>query len=587
MATVDDVKASLDGVAVDVNFLKGFFGDVNVSGLSSAKSVEELFKLLGSELTKLFEAFVDAFQKDANKFEAAVKKIAKKIAELWQKIIALFQSAFKSVGALKQFPGALRSGPLAGFQAAAELTTLLSTSTNISNRIDAVADSFAELMKLAGGGGDLSIVSVAVDEFKDILKDLTTGGNAEEKLRKRLVSLLVPDETAIVKVVTKATEGKWWTWAELPSGLTPGDLHKWINVRSTYPSDSKLFAHARRFRCQLVMAVDGYLRTHVAAHDRMTSSDRRMSYQALTDVVAILIDQVVTFVFEPDDFPVTEEELDGFEDVGFGFSAALARQIRVAIRGQLGTAFRGAWEFSVHTDALAELFSTVVGVLFSSILEAVCRNLTWTIRVVSRYKGDPYGGAAGLFIADSLDRTSPVGGSGVTPRNVEYVAFLRNTGLNSAPPALKEFLIKILQDLAAYIDAGYQQFHKTRRLSVNPTDPSDLRELASFLSETSQQLMEIKLFPKIATDQIGSINYNFQGNTLTLNAQVLPIGTDFGNLPRPVVRGYFGNQMIVLAPGTTPSDDYSMQYTFDRLPRRAFKITVLSSRGGIGETTVS
>jgi hypothetical protein len=355
----------------------------------------------------------------------------------------------------------------------------------------------------------------------------------------------------------------------MPNGLVPGKLHEWVNDRSSYtkidnngsksPMDPKLIPVARRFRCQVVMMLDGYLRSQVSQTNianPLTNSDGRMSFQSLTDLICGLVDNIVGFVFEPEDFPAREDDLDGFEDIGLGFAVSFARQIRVAIRGTIGLLFRGVWEYSLHSDALIELFASVIGVTLSSIFESVVRNLTWSLRLVSRYKGDPHGGQPGFSIP-TLDRSSPIPGSGITAQDVEYVAFIRTKGLIATPFAVGGFLQNLMRDLAAYTDACYLQFRTERK------------------------------FPGLATDNVGGVTPTISGNKFTLLANVTQPEVDFGNLPRPVLRAYFGNQMVVMAPGTNPTDNYEMEFQFKRPPRRNFEVTVLSSRGGLATQIVT
>lgn len=589
MATIDDVNSSLGKVSITVDDIKSFF-DSDVSGLTSGGSLAELFKLLGKELSNLFKAFVNALEQDASSLEKTVKEIARTLASIWKKIIALLQKAFDKLDA---FPAALTKGPLAAFDAAGDLFSLLkkiNSPTDLTSRIDVVIDSFAELMKLLGGDGTLPVISQASKQLKELLKDAIGGGDPKEKIRKRLFSFLVPDNTAVVEILKQATEGKWWAWAELPSGLKPGSLHLWVSNKSTYvdsstgaPLDRSKTELARRFRSQVVMAIDGYLRTQLDARISSASSDGKMSYQVLVDVIALLVDQVISFVFDPDELPVNEEGLDGFEDLGLGFAASFGRQIRVAIRGLLGTMFRGVWEYSLHSDALVELISTVVGTLFSAILEGVIRNFTWSMRLVSRYSNDQFGGGNGI-ISTSMDRTSPITGSGITTQAVEYVAFVRADGLIGTSPAITGILKSVLDDFAAYTDSAYLHFQRSKRLPVNA---STFNELAVALGPTSQQFMETKVFPAIATDEVVAINPQLQGNTLTVYASVHSLGSGNGDLPRPVLRAYFGSQMVIMAPGSTPNDEYSLEFVFSKRPKRNFKVTVLSSRGGLNEALVT
>jgi hypothetical protein len=156
----------------------------------------------------------------------------------------------------------------------------------------------------------------------------------------------------------------------------------------------------------------------------------------------------------------------------------------------------------------------------------------------------------------SLDRSSPITGSGILPQDVEYVAFFRNKGLAAVPISVGPTLRGLLKDLAAYIDASYQRFRTDRR------------------------------FPAIATDNVSAIFGEITGKVFTLRADSLAQVPIFGNLPRPVLRAYFGNHMVVMAPGPNLADNYEMQFEFTTLPRKSFEVTVLSSRGGFGTAVI-
>jgi hypothetical protein len=159
-------------------------------------------------------------------------------------------------------------------------------------------------------------------------------------------------------------------------------------------------------------------------------------------------------------------------------------------------------------------------------------------------------------VIPSLDRSAPLSGAGIASQEVEYVAFFRNQGLTATGITVGHNLKGILKDLAAYIDCCYQQFRKDRR------------------------------FPGIATDNVVAVNGQLTGKVLTVTAASQAAGPQFGNLPRPVLRAYFLNQMVVMAPGLNPEDDYQMQFTFDAAPRKEFKVTVLSSQGGVSSQVV-
>ncbi len=566
MATIEEVLGTVDS---NVEFIKGFFNDpASAAGIFSKESLKKLAKLVGEILKDLIAAFVDAINGAAEGIGEALRKAAETLADFWEKIVKFFQDALGN-----SFPSPLKLGPVAAINSAVELTSLIGTlgpSTNVSDRIDIVADSIFELIELAGKKGDLNIISEAIGTMKKLLRSLTSAGSAETKVKDLLVNLLVPQKTQLVKLLKSIGGRKWWAWAEMPGGLVPGKLHEWVNDRSSYrkfddnnqnpsPMDPKLIPLARQFRCQVVMVLDGYLRSQVSQTNianPLTNSDGRMSFQSLTDLICGLVDKTVGFVFEPEDFPAREDDLDGFEDIGLGFAVSFARQIRVAIRGTIGLLFRGVWEYSLHSDALIELFASVVGVTLSSIFESVLRNLTWSLRLVSRYKGDPHGGQAG-FAIPTLDRSSPVTGSGTVAQEVEYVAFIRSKGLIATPFALGGFLQGLMRDLAAYTDACYLQFRTERK------------------------------FPGLSTDNVGGLTPTISGKKFTLFANVNASGDEFGDLPRPVLRAYFGNQMVVMAPGPSPTDNYEMEFEFKRPPRRNFEVTVLSSRGGLATQIVT
>jgi len=591
-----NVSSNLGSIDEKLKAWEDFFNDFKKNlnclweALTTGKTLDTFFELLGKMFAKILRAFVDGVARVGDQLADAVKECSETIGEIWNAILKRLLEAFES---LEAFPRALTTGPLAALDAAGELFSLL-TATNPSFdlplRIEAVVGSIDQLLDLMGGRkkDSLPIVQLASEKMKTLLTDAIAGGDSNEKLRKLLFEMLVPDDKAVVKLLQSAAAGKWWAWADLPTGLTPGGLHDWINDESSYvdtsgrPLNKSQKLLARRFRTQCVMSIDGYLRTRIDPGSALAGPDGRMSYQSLTDVIALLIEQVVSFVFEPEDYPVGEEGLDGFEDVGLGFATSIARQMRVAIRGLLGTLFRGIWEYSFHSDALCELISTIVGTLFSALLDGIIRNVTWTLRLVSRYSGDPYGGAEGAgFVVGGFDRTSPPSGAGIAEQSVEYVAFVRSNGLVVGMPPMNAKLTGVMQDLAAYLDSAYLHFPRSAR----PALGANLVDTCASLHPAAQQFLDVRVFPSVARDTISAVNPQLVGHVLKVEASCGAVGDDFGHLPRAVLRAYFGNTMVVMAPAKELGDPYVMEHTFTKAPRRDFRITVLSNRGGMNSAT--
>jgi hypothetical protein len=335
--------------------------------------------------------------------------------------------------------------------------------------------------------------------------------------------------------------------------MQPGALHKWINDPGSYADlSADLVPLARQFRCRIVAVIDAYLRCEIGTANipvSMPMSDSRMSFESLSDIVCTLLDSVIRFVFEPECFPQLEADLDAFEDVGIGFSSVFARQIRLSIRGSIGLLFRGVWVYSIQNDALIELIASVLGVSFSAIVEAVLRHLTWTIQIVTRYKGDPYGGPAGFpdqlpMTWDSMDQVRDASGTPI--QAVQYIAFVRIAGVDTPQIPLGGNLQNLLKDFGAYLDASYQQFRIDSR------------------------------FPNILADTITVQRSDIVNGRLTVWATT----SAFAEVPRPVLRVYFCCEVLVMQPGATPQDSYVLEFNVPKTVGRNCSITLLSNRGG-------
>ena len=538
----------MDGLPGGIGDLKTFFGLDGGIPLDFKAMFAKIFEdgnLLGKLAELIGEAFhlivqglADGLSKVADKLADLAKKVAGLLADLWERIVKFLNDGFSLK---KAFPDALERGSLAGIKAARELASFLSALptaelANLKDRIEVVADSFVRLIDAAGGKEGLFFVSKGVEEFGDLLSDLIDDTTSpEEKLRGLVIKLLVPDalvsKSQAVELLKSVVQGRWWAWADLPGGLVPGALHGWVNDPKSY-SRPDLIPLARRFRCRVVAAVDAYLRSKVSEANvpqLLTNSDGRLSFESLSDLVCALIDTTIQFVFEPEGFPLLDGDLDGFEDVGIGFAGMFARQIRLAIRGVMGMLFRGVWIYSLQSDSLIELIASIFSVTFSAIVESVVRHLTWTVRVVSRYKGDPFGGSGGVLTWDSLDRAEFIQGGG-PPLPVDRIRRFR-------PRRGAQLQLCLVQ--VRWLPRGIGQGHGGVPRRLLPAVPA------------GQPL------PEARRRRGDDLCADIVGDHLTVFATT----SAFAEIPRPVLRVYIGNHILIMRPAVPPPTPISSSST--------------------------
>src|SRR5262249_7022731 len=134
-------------------------------------------------------------------------------------------------------------------------------------------------------------------------------------------------------------------------------------------------------------------------------------------------------------------DLHGIEDLGIRFGQLFAREIRITIRAIIGLVLRGFWGFTIGNYVLIELISVTIAVFFSAMIEAVIRNLTWSLQIVSCYPtalfdvppisdtesvNPKLGGAQLVYYWPSAET---IANTGEVPDRLWYVAIVRAPGV--------------------------------------------------------------------------------------------------------------------------------------------------------------
>lgn len=558
-------------------------------------------------------------------------------AELFKALGDLIKTVLKNLTSalsnLDNLPAPLRHGPFEALSALSSLRNLLtdvqtSSGTYLSGIIgrgDAVANSLKSLIdvlssRMGDGAGvkdtGLTLIKNSIDHSTDLIKNLLEGKKPEEALRTFMLAVFVDDPIdAIVGVFKSAGDTKLWSCFDLPSMMPVGMLNAWLNEAAYYNNPSSK-ALERQFRARMISVIDAYVRHELDQVengysqrtapnlafgrdvDRSTGdmgftqrmslnhSDQRDSGQALADAVCLLVDSIVHFIFEPECFPLSEIDLHGIEDLGIRFAMLLARQIRVTIRGIIGMVFRGIWAWSFMNTVLIEFVAVIISALFSAIIEAVIRNLTWTLRVASCYGSalfeDPraltlklknpltLGGAQLVYYWPSAET---VENSNLDADRLWYLATVRNPDAirlpDSYPIAYKgksddfytadttaptdgidfRYILGLLRDFGAYIDVTYQRFRVDSRFPVTEAD-----------------------------DEVTITRAEISGKRFSVWATT---SSTFES-PQPVLRAYFCCQVVPMRPGPFPGDPYTAEFDVELAPRCA-DVIVLSNQGGVAK----
>lgn len=550
--------------------IKSVFGD--------ADFITAIFKLIAEQLPKIIQTVDGPLTGVSADTSKAVGDLLKHVLDELQKDL------LNNAGNL---PQGLSAGPLQGLDALKQLKELLDALNRqqIELRIELVGNSLVAALTSVGGGNDVPVVKQLVSSLTDLLTKAVQQGGSPNLLLENLTKIVFPIDLAVSLLKDSIGGKKLWAWTNLPSGLPAGKLHELLNSAATfkYPADRAKLMLEREFRSRLVSAIDAYVKSlnqPTDARSPLADSDKRDAADVLCQIVTIVIDTAVQFIFEPECMPRLDIELPSFEAVGMRFSISFSRQFRIAIRSSISMLLRGFWAWTVSNHVLIELISTAISVAFSAMFEAVLRNLTWSLQIVSRYKcyfdengnliGDPLGGPPGslpgappgspgtdVLTVPTLDRAEFDFDAQSNPQHVqdvEYVVLDRFTGKSLAKHLIENraILQGFVNDFAAYLDTAHSQF----KVGSAFTAP--------------------------ATDEVTITRAQLEGNRLIIWATTSwrqPATNDFAD-PRPVLRAYVCCQSFVMKHGDTDDSTYEIDQPFSAMPRGCLEVLVVSNRGG-------
>ncbi len=576
--TAPPIPVKLPNVRDAVDEVKNFLKGGGTSGLEAAvrRGIEAFLKVFpkldDDDSRKILEEFI----------ERVVKVLVEAIAELVRAVSDSLKDASSDIAtALKvlltklldkllseiQKSGVLENvlrGPLdvvRALQKFRELLDALGRFPQIERRIEAVGNSLNELFALIASSDDedqngLHLFQQAFTGISTTLLSVLKSSESPEKVVVRILQDIVFPREVIPKILHAISKFQLWKWAEFPGGMPAGKLNLWLNNPGKY-KDIEL---EREFRVRLISAFDAYLRNRLEQRilpSPQTRSDERLAPALIGDVLCVFFETVITFALEPECYPIDDLDVDGFEDVGAKVSGFLSRQVRVSLRATIGTLLRGAWEWSVHSEALAELVASLISSIFSSILEGLIRNITFSVQVVSCYPNSPTNGS----VVHEWSSLEAIANSTDPKDRLKYVAVVRDplgVDLNAVKGALGDpndndnFLGGIVRDLGAYLDVSYRRFKIESR------------------------------FPPISrVDDITITRAELVGKKLIVWATT---SAKFER-PIPVLRAYVCCRIAVLRPGATPADRYVLELELDSAPR-CLELVVLSNRGGLARTRV-
>jgi hypothetical protein len=317
----------------------------------------------------------------------------------------------------------------------------------------------------------------------------------------------------------------------------------------------------------MIFAFDAYVRRRLGEHrgvDTLTQFDRRTSTELIVDLSCIFFDTIINFVLEPECYPLVDTDWENLEDVGGNLGRLMAEQLRAGIRAVLGSLPRGIWQWTGDNENLIEGASTICSSIFAPIVEGVIRHIVWSVEVISVYpRRYPDTQPREAFELHRWQSLEAVANGADDDDRLNYVAFirhhrgvndlsesqkdaLRNLVGNDGVPASAPRLKGILEDLGAYIDVGYHRFR------IQP------------------------FFPVVESDEVISIT------RADITSGKLYIGANSsvqGESPRPVLRAYFCCDTVVMKPGTTAEDQYTLDLSVDdKCTMR--DVVVVSNRGG-------
>lgn len=509
--------------------------------------LEKAANIVGELCDKLVEGFGGAFATPDLQ-----EKFWNAIADLVSTLLDILSKALDSIG---KFPSSLSEGPLDVFAGVRDLGKFLDGCgrlVEVEFRIDAVGASLKSFFNLTNDSGiEATVFGGIFKSFTDTLKAVLSGSGDISQILFDQIKLIIFPKDLIVEIIRKMAKGEIWAWGSLPGGLRGGQLNEWLNNPATFEplgggasqDEEKRYRDTQRqFRIRLVAAADSYLRRKLGEESSpLSEADGRISAQSISDVIIILLENIVGFALEPECYPQIEIEWDGMEDLGFRLGAMIAKQLRLVVRGTLGLLLRGVWEYSLHSDTLVEMIATVIGATVSAFVEGCFKQIAFSFQIVSRY---PNASVGSTYVALSWKSLETIEDTGLDADQLEYVALFRGPCDSGAViPSRIEGLVK---DIGAYIDATYRQ------------------------AKFDNKFIQLSVVDKVVITRA-----EVQGNDLLVWATT----TAAFQLPQPVLRLYVCCEVLAMRPGSSPSDPYTVSIKLPRRPRCS-EVFVLSNRGG-------
>jgi hypothetical protein len=562
MAEINDVFE----VVTDISDYIGVDG----GGFLGEGFLTELFKVLGEIAPAIAEAFGDALAEVSPELsdvmEQVVSTLLNVLSDALQDIEADFPAPFgegpidvlESVQSLGNFAKKLHVDILRDGS-----NTPVTAIDRLVERLELIGHSLQKLFEIVSGSNSAAsclLFGAVFDQFVKLIEDALNGTDPKQLITNLVKDIVFPKEV-LLSIFRSAADRKFWSWIPMPRGLRGGELHSWINEPGQFkPFDAAKpwrLSLEREYRVRMVAALDAYVRQRLqtSVNDPISVADRRMSFESLSDVLGIFLETTIFFALEPDCFPMSEAEWGGFDDIGVRLGSIAAKQLKIPIRGIIGMLLRGISFWSINNDSLIEFLASLISTVISSIIEAVLRNLAWSLQIVGCYRNFPTNSPGVIYHWDSLESVEDTHAAG---DYLQYVVLLRQpqqqipgdpiTDLSTFPA-----LPKLAKDIGAYMDVCYQQY----RLGSH------------FIEE----------LPK---DTVHIVRAECVSGRLTI---VATTDATF-ELPQPILRAYFCCHKMPMRPGADSSDPYTIDLECRSLPRRA-TVVVLSNRGGVAERQIT
>ncbi|QDU52985.1 hypothetical protein [Gimesia panareensis] len=513
--------------------------------LDNASSLD-IGKIVGDVVKKLFTSNQEFLKELVNALQLAIGEVLKAlestVGEFPPKQVK--KPAELSFGLINELGKLLEKIPTEPSRPGIE-----NRKDQIEERIIEAGNSIQKLIEIIAPGG-FFLSSLFGQNLTDALKDALNGKQPDE-----IISKLFKD--IIGDVFDDLFSGSLLSFDlfKLPQNLGPNQLHMWLN-KSTYVGGDNNWSE-RRLRVRFITEIDEYIRRQVSEIDRNRSlSDfcEKESTFVLTDLLSIFFNVFISHALEPAGVPSLTEDVDVFEDYGDDFAVFSGRQVQGIIKASLGSAMRGVWLWKVDNINLIEGGATLVGSIFSSIVEGVVRNLAWTVKITSIY---PDQAPTGIPIIEPWKIMERVWSK--DEKDVEYlkmIAFIRHpvTGIDAEPFKNLNQLEGLLKDWGAYIDARQQRLR---------FDPQYRPVVSDDLTIERLDAIDSKIIVEACSDE----------STTS---------------PLPILRMLILGHSLVMKPivnSATKKVKYVAEYDITYMPKR-LRIIIVSNRGGRVERVI-